>query len=318
MNHTQEFETPVLDVTKIEPRLKHPTIFEHFDELAAGEAFVIHNDHDPKPLYYQMLGERGNCFSWTYLLNGPEVWEVEIRKNVPGDYKAETLGEIVKKDLRKAETFKKLGLDFCCGGKKSLEDACKEKGLDVLQVKQELEKVTAASAGTNQHDFDSWSLSFLADYIVNVHHAYVKQNMPSLLELSQKVANRHGIASPHLIKVWQKVNAMVNELTVHLSKEERILFPYIKQLEAPGSHAAQSFSSVKEPVAVMENDHDIVGKLAEEIRELTNNYTLPQNACTSYGLLYKKLEDFEDDLHTHIHLENNILFPKAIKLERTA
>lgn len=317
MKHTQEFETLVLDVTKIEPRLKHPTIFEHFDQLVEGEAFVIHNDHDPKPLYYQMLGERGNCFSWKYLLNGPEVWEVEIRKNDAGQ-RAETLGEIVKKDMRKAETFKKLGIDFCCGGKKSLEEACKEKGLDVLQVKQELEKVTKTASGTNQHDFDSWSLSFLADYIVNVHHAYVKQNMPVLLELSQKVANRHGSTNPHLMEVWQKVNAMVNELTVHLGKEERILFPYIKQLEAAGSQEPQVFSSVKEPVAMMENDHDIVGKLGEEIRKLTNNYTLPENACTSYGLLYKKLEDFEDDLHTHIHLENNILFPKAIKLEQTA
>lgn len=314
MNQTQEFETEVLDVTKIEPRLKHPTIFQYFDRLAGGEAFVIHNDHDPKPLYYQLLGERGNCFSWKYLLNGPEVWEVEIRKSDAGQ-QPETLGEIVKKDLRKAETFKKLGLDFCCGGKKSLEDACKEKGLDVLHVKNELEKVAKVSASTPQHDFDAWSLTFLADYVINVHHGYVKQNIPILLELSQKVANRHGKTNPNLVQVWQKVNAMANELIVHLNKEERILFPYIKQLEAAGGPVSQSFNSVKEPVAVMENDHDIVGKLAEDIKNLTHNYTLPEHACTSYALLYKKLEDFEDDLHTHIHLENNILFPKAIALE---
>lgn len=320
MNHTQEFQTEVLDVTIIEPRLKHPTIFEHFDKLPAGEAFVIHNDHDPKPLYYQLIGERGNCFSWKYLLNGPEIWEVEIRRNDPGHH-IETLGEIVSKDLRKAETFKKLGLDFCCGGKKSLEDACREKGLDVLQVKNELEKTANASTGAPQHDFDSWSLSFLSDYIVNVHHAYVKQNIPILLELSEKVAGRHGKTNPELDQVLQKVNAMANELTLHLKKEETVLFPYIKQLEnqnAPGGQLSQSFGSVKEPVAVMENDHDIVGQLAEEIRSLTNNYSLPENACNSYGLLYKKLEDFENDLHMHIHLENNILFPKAIALESKA
>src|SRR3954452_17515681 len=120
MNQTQEYETTILDVTKIEPRLKHPTIFEYFDRLDAGEKLIIHNDHDPKPLYYQMLGERGNCFTWKYLLDGPEVWEVEICKN-DSEQRAETLGEIVKKDLRKAETFKKLGLDSCCGGKKTLE-----------------------------------------------------------------------------------------------------------------------------------------------------------------------------------------------------
>jgi len=314
MNDTQEFEPQILDVTKIEPRLKHPTIFEHFDRLAAGEAFVIHNDHDPKPLYYQMLGERGNCFSWKYLLEGPEVWEVEICKNDPGQH-VETLGEIVKKDVRKAETFKRLGLDFCCGGKKSLEDACKEKGLDVLQVKQELERTASTLTSAPQHDFDAWSLSFLADYIVNVHHAYVKQNLPVLLELSQKVATRHGKTDSALVQVWEKVNAMANELVVHLNKEERILFPYIKQLDKMGGDNSGIFRSVHEPVAIMENDHDIVGKLAEDIRALTNNYTLPEHACTSYALLYKKLEDFEDDLHTHIHLENNILFPKAITLE---
>jgi len=314
MNDTQEFETQILDVTKIEPRLKHPTIFEHFDRLAAGEAFVIHNDHDPKPLYYQMLGERGNCFSWKYLLEGPEVWEVEICKNDPGQH-VETLGEIVKKDVRKAETFKRLGLDFCCGGKKSLEDACKEKGLDVLQVKQELERTASTLTSAPQHDFDAWSLSFLADYIVNVHHAYVKQNLPVLLELSQKVATRHGKTDSALVQVWEKVNAMANELVVHLNKEERILFPYIKQLDKMGGDNSGIFRSVQEPVAIMENDHDIVGKLAEDIRALTNNYTLPEHACTNYALLYKKLEDFEDDLHTHIHLENNILFPKAIALE---
>ena len=314
MNHTQEFENGVLDVTKIEPRLKHPTIFEHFDRLAASEALVIHNDHDPKPLYYQMLGERGNCFTWKYLLNGPEAWEVEIRKNDSGQH-AETLGEIVKKDLRKAETFKRLGLDFCCGGKKSLEDACKEKGLDVLQVKTELEKTANTSTGAPQHDFDAWSVSFLADYIVNVHHAYVKQNLPVLLELSQKVATRHGKTNPALVRVWEKVNAMANELVVHLNKEERILFPYIKQLDEKGGDTSGIFRSVQEPVAVMEDDHDIVGKLAVDIRNLTDNYALPEHACTSYALLYKKLGDFEDDLHTHIHLENNILFPKAIALE---
>jgi regulator of cell morphogenesis and NO signaling len=320
MNHTQESPTEVLDVTIIEPRLKHPTIFEHFDRLAGGEAFVIHNDHDPKPLYYQLIGERGNCFAWKYLLNGPEIWEVEIRKNDPGQH-VETLGEIVSKDLRKAETFKKFGLDFCCGGKKSLEDACKEKGLDILQVRNELEKTSHASTGTPQHDFDSWSLSFLADYIVNVHHAYVKQNIPILLELSQKVATRHGKAHPELNQIAEKVSAMANELTLHLKKEEGILFPYIKQLENPDTsygQMSQAFGSVKQPVAVMENDHDIVGQLAEEIKNLTNNYTLPENACNSYGLLYKKLEDFENDLHMHIHLENNILFPKAIALENKA
>lgn len=316
MNQTEELQPEVLDVTIIEPRLKHPTIFARFDELLPGTAMIIHNDHDPKPLYYQLLGERGNCFTWDYLLNGPQIWEVEIRKNETGE-QAQTMGEIVAKDLRKAEVFKKFGLDFCCGGKKTLEAACREKGLDILAVRAELEKPQAATAAA-QHDFGSWSLAFLADYVVNVHHAYVKDNLPVLLQLGEKVAKRHGSTQPELITVYNKVIAMGNELLLHMKKEETILFPYIKQLEAHANSqdAPQTFTSVKEPVAMMENDHDIVGRLAEDIRALTNNYTLPENACNSYGLLFKKLEDFENDLHLHIHLENNILFPKAIALEQ--
>jgi regulator of cell morphogenesis and NO signaling len=310
----------VLDVTKIEPRLKHPTIFEHFDLLTGGEGFVIHNDHDPKPLYYQLLGERGNCFTWNYLQNGPVVWEVEIRKNDP-NMKEETLGEIVKGDLRKAEIFKKLGLDFCCGGKKTLKDACRENGLDILQVQEELKKADQVISATPQHDFNAWSLSFLADYIVNVHHSYVKQNLPILKDLSEKVANRHGLQHAELNTIRNLVGEMADELTVHLQKEEVVLFPYIKELEKTisGSDNDQSiFHSVEEPIAAMENDHDIVGDIAEQIRILTHNYTLPHNACNSYALLYKMLADFENDLHLHIHLENNILFPKAVTLEQEA
>jgi regulator of cell morphogenesis and NO signaling len=312
-------QTTVIDVTKIEPRLKHPTIFNSFDALAAGEAVIIHNDHDPKPLYYQMLGERGNCFTWAYLLSGPEIWEVEIRKNPVGT-KPETLGEIAAKDLRKAEVFKKYGLDFCCGGKKSLEDACREKGLDVVQVKNELEKTAVATMGGAQHDFNAWNLSFLSDYIVNVHHAYVKQNMPVVHELAHKVAERHGQSNPELLQIADKVDEMISELSVHLKKEEHILFPYIKQLDASkndGGSAPQSFSSVQQPISVMEHDHDVVGDIAHEINILSGNYTIPSNACNSFSLLYKKLEEFENDLHVHIHLENNILFPKAMELEKT-
>ncbi len=311
-------QTRVIDVTKIEPRLKHPTIFNSFDELAGGDAVLIHNDHDPKPLYYQLLAERGNTFTWSYVESGPMIWEVEIRKNAVGKH-VETLGEIAAKDLRKAEVFKKYGLDFCCGGKKSLQEACKEKGLDVLKVQEELDKPAAIASGVPQHDFNAWNLTFLTDYIVNVHHAYVRQNIPMLADLSQKVADHHGKTNPELEGIRDKVDEMLSELKVHLKKEENILFPYIKELEASktnGGTAPGGFGSVQQPISVMENDHDIVGDLADEIRILSGNYTLPANACESYALLYKKLAEFEDDLHMHIHLENNILFPKAIELEK--
>lgn len=128
-----------LNVTLIEPRFKHPTIFKHFDELAEGKSLIIHNDHDPKPLYYQMKAEKGNVFSWEYLTNGPEFWEVKITK-VAFINGSETIGEIVAKDYRKAEVFRKFGLDFCCGGKKTLEKACEKKDWMLLKSKQHYKK----------------------------------------------------------------------------------------------------------------------------------------------------------------------------------
>ncbi len=303
--------TPVfINVTLIEPKLKHPAIFDAFDSITAGNAVVIHNDHDPKPLYYQLLGERGNCFSWTYLSNGPEIWEVEIKKH---DSKSETVGEIAAKDMRKAELLKRLGIDFCCGGKKSIEEACIEKGLDVIRVKKELEETDKIVAGA-QLDFNSFTPSFLVDYIVNVHHGFVNKNLPMIYDLSQKVAEHHGPSNPFLIEIAKMVNEVQCELTTHMKKEEQILFPTIKLMES-GTDVKVGFESVFEPINVMERDHDIVGNLMKDIRRLTNDYSVPGNACNSIKMLYFKLEEFESDLFQHIHLENNILFPKAKALE---
>ncbi len=130
----------ILDVTQIESRLKHPTIFNKFDDLEGGEAFIINNDHDPKPLYYQLMAERGQTFTWDYLENGPEVWRVKIVKN--GLVNDETIGEMVTKDFRKAQVFKKFGIDFCCGGKKTIKEVCAKKGIDASQVEKELHSFT--------------------------------------------------------------------------------------------------------------------------------------------------------------------------------
>ena len=301
-----------IDVTVLEPRMKHPTIFNAFDNVTEGNSVVIHNDHDPKPLYYQLLGERGNCFSWTYLSSGPEIWEVEIKKNSKND---ETVGEIAAKDMRKAELLKKLGIDFCCGGKKSLEEACNEKGLDVVSVKNQLEETEKQPALGPQLDFNSFTAAFLADYIVNVHHRYIQQNAPQIEDLAHKVAAHHGSNNPLLIEAYNKFNELAGELMTHMKKEEQILFPTIKFLESNG-HVKLGFDSIREPVFIMEKDHDIVGELMRDIRSLTDDYNVPAGSCNSVRMLYFKLEEFESDLHQHIHLENNILFPKAISLEK--
>ena len=309
----------ILDVTAIEPRLKHPTIFKHFDALVEGDAFVIHNDHDPKPLYYQLLGERGNIFKWEYLLQGPEVWEVRITRNVPGVTDT-TIGELVAKDNRKAEVFKKFGIDFCCGGKKSVKDACTVKGIDYNQLERELNAIPEKGSTGPNHDFNSWKVGFLADYIENVHHTYVKQNIPALREYTTKVARVHGSRHPEVVQVAQLFEEVASELELHLQKEERVLFPYIKQLgkaaDAGQALPRPAFGSVQSPINMMEMEHESAGQNLAAIRLLTNDYEVPADACTTYRLMFQKLEEFESDLFQHIHLENNILFPKAVQLEK--
>ncbi|MEO6720588.1 MAG: iron-sulfur cluster repair di-iron protein [Ferruginibacter sp.] len=307
----------ILNVTLLEPRKKHPTIIDRFDELISGETLTIHNDHDPKPLYYQLIGERGNIFIWDYLQQGPEWWVVNITKRLTGE-SDETLGQIVAKDVRKAEIFKKYGLDFCCGGKKTVKEACGEKGLDSTKIEQELQ-TAHKNPTTRPLPYGDWSLDFLADYIVNTHHSYVKKTLPNLRQYAAKVAGVHGSQHPELHRIAQLVEEINTELSSHLVKEEQVLFPYIKELVAAANksqrpHAAD-FGTIQNPINMMEMEHELVGKSLEEIRAISNNYALPGDACASYNLLYRLLDEFEYDLHTHIHLENNILFPKALKLE---
>lgn len=308
----------ILNVTLLEPRQKHPTIFTRFDELAEGESLTIHNDHDPKPLYYQLIGERGNIFTWEYQEQGPEWYIIKITKRITGQNE-ETLGEIATKDLRKAQVFKKYGIDFCCGGKKTVREACAEKGLDVTKVEQELQAADKMPA-SRPIPYSDWSLDFLADYIVNTHHSYVSKALPDILTYAEKVKNVHGNQHPELLRINQLVKDVNAELTSHMVKEEKVLFPYIKALVAAQANVqplqATHFGTVQNPINMMEMEHEMVGKAMEEIREISQNYLLPSDGCASYSLLYKMLEEFEDDLHLHIHLENNILFPKALEIEK--
>lgn len=303
-----------IDVTILEPRMKHPTIFKKFDEITNGESFVIFNDHDPKPLYYQLLGERGNIFSWEYLENGPDNWLVKIQKN--NSTKETSIGEIVAKDLRKAEVFKKFKIDFCCGGKKTLSQVCNDKQINIKDIESEFEKLDSTAESVSQN-YNEWSLDFLVDFIINTHHKYVKSSLPLLLEYTAKVAKVHGKEHLEVVTIYDLFKEASEELNSHMMKEENILFPYIKQLvsEKNSVNEGCSFGTVKNPIRMMEHEHDVVGNIFKTIRELSNDYTPPEDACTTYKLSYKKLEEFENDLHHHIHLENNILFPKSIKLE---
>lgn len=306
-------KTATLDVTQIEPRLKHPTIFEHFDSLVQGEGFEILNDHDPKPLYYQLLGERGNIFTWEYVENGPEWWRVRIHKPAEQGHQKTTVGEIAAKDIKKAEVFKKLGIDFCCGGKKTLKQAAQSIGMDEAQLQQELENAKSSSSAGTQHDFGAWDIGFLADYITNVHHRYIREQGPIIEQLADKVSMRHGSEHHELYSLATGMHAFMQDLYQHIQQEEQKLFPIVKQLD---TISVSDKNQLQDVIRYMEHEHEHAGDELRQFRSLTKDYKLPENACNSYTYLFEKIQEFENDLFQHIHLENNILFPKVIAMEK--
>ncbi|EDM37728.1 hypothetical protein PBAL39_14924 [Pedobacter sp. BAL39] len=233
--------------------------------------------------------------------------------------KEETIGEIVTSDFRKAQVFKSFGIDFCCGGKKTVAEVCEKKGINPDTVINALNQLNAQDS-TTENEHSKWNIAFLAEYIVNTHHEYVKENIPFMTELAEKVARVHGAEHPELVKVAELFGIVANELISHLMKEERMLFPFIKELHAAQINGTQIpptvFGDVSNPIQMMESEHEQAGDILRSIREITNNFALPQEACNSYTILFKKLEEFENDLHRHVHLENNILFPKTLAVKK--
>lgn len=304
----------LLDVRIIEPKLKHPTIFQRFDNLKTGEELTIVNDHDPAPLYYQFKAERPDQFEWNYVEKGPETWKVVLAK-VGG---TRTVADILLDNPRAAGVFKKYHIDFCCKGSRLLEAACTEAGIDPKEVLEEIDRATE----NPQHHVraNDWPLDFLADYIVSNHHQYVRASTPELLELLAKVNRVHGAQHPELNKIAEIFSTVAAELIAHMQKEEQVLFPAIKTIATKANTGSGEvnfpFDSIRNPIKMMEAEHEEAGDGMETIRELSRNYTVPEDACTSYRLLFDLLAAFEDDLHQHVHLENNILFPKAIELEK--
>lgn len=231
-----------------------------------------------------------------------------------------TLAELVTERTGAAVVFEKHKLDFCCNGKRSLRQACEAQGLDTDEIVSELESVFVDGDSPADDQFSRMALGRLAEYIEETHHGYVRRIIPALIAHTQKVADRHGMNNANLIRIAELWMALAEELMQHMHKEELILFPYVRRLEEaaasgnPALFPQQAF--VSHPIQVMEMEHDKAGEIMKEIRQLSNDFTPPLMACTTYRLSFRELKEFETDLHRHIHLENNILFPKAIALEK--
>ncbi len=227
------------------------------------------------------------------------------------NYKDLKVGEIVTRDFRAAEIFKNVGIDFCCGGNQSLEQACQEKKIDSSLLETELAKLQHTTVNA-MHNFNEWSLDFLCDYIVNTHHKTVLNLLPQLTFYTRKIADVHGDNHPELIEIATLFSQINTELLQHLDKEEEVLFPAIKSLLK--TKTTESKETVISEITRMTGEHEFAGGAMDRINVLSDNYSVPADGCNTFQVTYKLLEQFEDDLHIHVHLENNILYPKALKL----
>jgi regulator of cell morphogenesis and NO signaling len=221
-----------------------------------------------------------------------------------------TIGEIVAADFRAASVFREEGIDFCCGGKKSIDEVCYEKGLKRDDLNKKLEMIGSSGISASQN-FIEWDPEFLCDYIVNTHHKYVKRTLPDLEFYTSKIATVHGGNHPELMVVADLFAQVSNELSIHLKKEEELFFPAIKESLRNGSQNAKLI--VNTEIKGLSAEHEFAGDAIDRISVLTSAYKVPADGCNTYSTAFKMLHEFEDDLHIHVHLENNVLFPKVLK-----
>ena len=231
----------------------------------------------------------------------------------------QTVADIVATEIQTAHVFKKYGIDFCCNGGITLERACTKNGIDFEQLKSELEH--ACYFRSAKPDYQQWSPGFLCDYIVNTHHHFVKQSIELLNAYSEKVFKVHAQNHQPLGEIKELYQALAAELLMHMQKEEMILFPYIKELELTIHQKqpmhAPTFGTIENPLRMMHAEHESAGSMLKQIELLTNHYQAPDWACNTFKAFYDKLAAFQDDLHIHIHLENNVLFPQALAMEKS-
>jgi regulator of cell morphogenesis and NO signaling len=230
-----------------------------------------------------------------------------------------TVGEIAAEAPNATREFEKLGIDYCCGGSRTLGEACAAANISIDEALSRLEKSLASTPSRDNQDWQNQLLADLIGHITSTHHAFVRSESPRIEALTAKVVGVHGKNHQELLQVQQAFAALAAELSVHLMKEEQVLFPYVVRMEESvlaGEPAPPAmFGTVMNPVRMMMQEHDGAGDALRSLRAITRDYAVPEDACISYRTLYQALQGFEADLHQHIHLENNILFPRAVAME---
>lgn len=231
-----------------------------------------------------------------------------------------TIGEVVAKDYRTASVFESFGIDFCCKGNRTINEVCETRNIDSTDLIEDIHNVLQESGITQINDYNDWTLDKLALHIEEKHHKYVETQIPVIKQYLDKICAVHGKQHPELFKVQELFNASAGELSMHMKKEELVLFPFIYKMirlkKENKPYEMPRFGTVQNPVQMMMDEHDNEGERFRQINEITQNYKFPDDACGTYRVCLAYLQEFEEDLHLHIHLENNILFPKAIELEK--
>jgi regulator of cell morphogenesis and NO signaling len=228
-----------------------------------------------------------------------------------------TIGEIVADDYRTAKVFENHGIDFCCGGNVAMAATCTQKGIDLATITRELEAVKSEPVERSQN-YVSWEMPFLIDYIINAHHGYLKENTEQIAAYTHKIASVHGANHPEVIEIAMIFDKIASDMAIHLREEEEVFFPAIKRADAAKKAGAvlapKDLETIEDSLKKLGHEHEEIGDAIHTIRHLSKEYAIPADVCNTFVVTYHKLKEFEDDLHKHVHLENNILFLKAAQL----
>jgi regulator of cell morphogenesis and NO signaling len=228
-----------------------------------------------------------------------------------------TIGAFVAEDYRVAQVFEKYGIDFCCGGNVPLAATCRERGIDPAAIQLEIAAARSEPIARSEN-YAVWELPFLADYIVNTHHAYLNENTAQIAAYVRKIAAVHGTRHPEVVEIAAIFERIAADMAAHLREEEEVLFPALRRIiasrRAGTAPAAKDSETIRASLEKLGDEHETIGEAVHAIRHLAHGYAIPDGVCSTYVVTYRKLKEFEDDLHKHVHLENNILFPKAAQL----
>ena len=279
---------------------------------------LIHEHHEAKKLLAELEALVG--LAGASEKNSSPDHPSDKEKKTMSMNATQTVRELAVEHPAATRVFEALGIDYCCGGQKSLAEACSVAKLSVDQVLETLEQAEADRQPKEQAtDWQAAPLAGVVEHIINTHHKFTREELARLEPLLDKVCKVHGQNHPEMLEIRRVFAGLNQELTLHMMKEERILFPYIVQLEQAIQHhqapPMSPFGTVQNPIHMMMTEHDSAGEALRQMRSLSSDYAPPADACVSYRTLYNALADLEQDLHQHIHLENNILFPRAIRME---